>query len=61
MAVARSECDWAQTSAMMAMIGNAFRGKGSKALKPDDFNPHRQPKKLPSISMRDLKKAFVKD
>ena len=45
----------------MAMVGNAFRGKGSRPLKPDDFNPHRQARTTPTLSMKDLKQRFVKD
>lgn len=44
MAEGRSRAAWEHTSSILAAIGNVFRGKNSRALKPSDMNPYTQKK-----------------
>jgi len=56
MAEAKSKADWNQTSAVLALIGNAFRDpKKGKPFTPSDFNPHeRQQADVPVPKLTDL-------
>ena len=63
MAEARSEHNWAHTSALLALIANVNRDpKKSKAYKPADFNPFservRQAARV-KTDIRILKQVFV--
>jgi len=65
MAEAKSKADWNQTSALLALIGNAFRDpKKGKPFTPSDFNPHERQNntEAPAPKLTDLsilKSVFV--
>jgi hypothetical protein len=60
MAEARSQSDWAHTSALLALVANVNRDpKKSKAYRPADFNPHARKTAKLKTDIRVLKQVFV--
>lgn len=44
---------WDHTAAVLAMLYNAFRGRGQRALEPADFHPFVE-KKAATVSLKQL-------
>ena len=62
MAEARSQQQWAHTSAILAMLANIHRDpKKSRPFKPSDFNPHLRGKEevIVKTEISVLKQVFV--
>jgi hypothetical protein len=61
MADGKSRDAWNHTSALMALLANLHRSKGSRAYKPADFHPGMRPRResLPKASITLLKRVFI--
>jgi len=49
----RQREEWNHTAQLLAMLYNAFRGKGQRALGPADFHPLIE-KRTPNITLKEL-------
>jgi len=51
MAEGRARLEWGQTAQLLALLYNAHRTEGARALSADDFDPYREPRGQPELSI----------